>query len=58
MSRQVVPLENRIINRVTSVHYNPLHDQLLLSSSTDSCISVWRFFSVSSARNREKCFFL
>ena len=39
------------------MHFNPLHDQLLLTSSTDSSISIWRLFSVSSARIREKSFF-
>ena len=41
--------------RVTSVHFNPLHDALLLTSSTDSSISLWRLFSVSSSRMKEKC---
>ena len=40
---------------MTSVHFNPLHDQLLLTSSTDSSICVWRLFSVSSAHLRERC---
>lgn len=41
-------------NRVTSVHYNPIQDQLLLTSSTDSTITLWRLFSVSSSRLKEK----
>ena len=40
--------------RVTSVHFNPLHDALLLTSSTDSSITLWRMFSVSSSRMKEK----
>ena len=47
-------VRDRVRVRVTSIHFNPLHDQLVLSSSTDSSISVWRLFSVSSARLRER----
>ena len=39
---------------VSSVHFNPIQDQLLLSSSTDSVITLWRLFSVSSVRLKEK----
>ena len=34
--------------RVTSVAFNPFHDQLLLSGSTDCRADIWRISSVSS----------
>lgn len=35
--------------RVTSVAFNPFHDQLLLSGSSDCRADLWRISSVSSA---------
>ncbi len=35
--------------RVTSVAFNPFHDQLLLSGSSDCRADIWRISSVSSA---------
>lgn len=34
---------------VWRTRYNPFHDQLLLSSSTDSTVQLWRVSSISSA---------
>lgn len=34
---------------VASVRYNPFHDQLVLSSGTDSVVNLWRVSSISSA---------
>ena len=34
---------------VWRTRYNPFHDQLILSSSTDSSVALWRASSVSSA---------
>jgi EARP and GARP complex-interacting protein 1 len=34
---------------VTSVRYNPFHDQLVSSSGTDGSVGLWRVSSVSSA---------
>jgi len=34
---------------VNSVQYNKFHDQLVLASSTDSFVSLWRLSSISSA---------
>ena len=34
---------------VQSVQYNPFHDQLVLSSGTDSICNLWRISSISSA---------
>lgn len=33
----------------TSVKYNPFHDQLILSSGTDSIVNLWRISSISSS---------
>lgn len=34
---------------VSSVRYNPYHDQLLVTSGTDSLVNLWRMSSISSA---------
>jgi WD40 repeat protein len=34
---------------ITKVRYNPFHDQLVLSSSTDGSVCLWRAASISSA---------
>lgn len=34
---------------VTRVAYNPFHDQLVLSTSTDSVVNLWRVSTISSA---------
>lgn len=34
---------------VTSAQYNPAHDQLVLTSSTDQLVKLWRVSSISSA---------
>jgi WD40 repeat protein len=35
--------------RVTSVAYNPFHDQLIASGSSDGRVDLWRVSSISSA---------
>ena len=34
---------------VTSLAFNPFHDQLLVSASTDAAVNLWRVSSISSA---------
>ena len=34
---------------VSAVRYNPYHDQLLVTSGTDSLVNLWRMSSISSA---------
>jgi WD40 repeat protein len=36
---------------ITQLHYNPFHDELLLTSSTDSLVNLWRVQSLSSKVN-------
>ena len=39
-------------HHVTSVKYHPTHDQLVLSSSTDCSVKLWRYQSVSSTPSK------
>ena len=36
-------------HRVWNVRFNPFHDQLVLSASTDAHVKLWRAASISSA---------
>ena len=36
-------------HKITTVKYNPFHDQLILSSGSDSNVNLWRISSISSS---------
>ncbi|KAK8794719.1 hypothetical protein WA158_001700 [Blastocystis sp. Blastoise] len=38
---------------VTSVHFNPVYDQFILSSSTDCSLYLWKSFSTSSSIHKD-----
>lgn len=46
-----------ILSRITSLHFNPIYDQFLLSSSTDCSLCLWKLFSISSAIYKETPYF-